>query len=979
MLLAASRGGDTVRATRKGAAVAATVAVIFVAASGLATEAMHSSSYWAPGAVDPGSDGNHVSRSSEEQEEILWIFDEDFEDPYTNDWVSRDLSGTAAQENYWHHSDIRPKTGPDDTSWWCGTHDHCWVQPRGYANDWYQVLSQHLTGVTGTGTETVEIDFDQRYAMERGYDFGYVDISDDGGVSWVTLAAYTNTGTSGAGTPVDWDDATYGHVLLDASSYSGSDIDLRFRFESDRAFSSADEPSAPPYPVTDGAWQIDNIRITVDGTPTFVDDCESGEGGWIHDGFPGSGETGVVWLRGQYAVDFDTGLHHCCEDRNPGEWMYAAVDPLSSMMIDGEYTSLTSPPIDICGADRLIAEWDMWVDLPEGSGDYFDIWVASGDDHDCIQDPTAAFVDEEPGCWYGGPLWGTWQDDWTAFAGNDWLGARWKVFHEESASIPAVGHRAGVFLNRFRVGLLSGTDTVFDRDIWNSFNDWFIDDLGEAVVDTAWIRVSDAQDVDELYLLASNDEGTSWDVYSCLRTAPASDWWKVPPPVNQMTARSEIHYYYEALDGHGNVAVFPEDAPDDYFEMSILPINATELEPGILLVDKHGRFDPGERGDYLHTTEYYYCEALGILGYDWDIYDVEVPSGCFLSGGPNVAAMKSHQSSSVRYPGEGEMSCGPTPDHMRYYGTIIYWMNDFDAYTLWDIEQRWLIDWLSEAPVKERNLLLTGNDISYELKAKGREVQGFHDIWLAADYAGEVVGHGAHSCYVDSVPGLADFAGGWTFMDNDGGECILAGACPDPIENFDFIVPAEGIAGVEIVADYIYEFGLSDGAGVAYTHPTMGYQTIILGFGMEFMMDGVYGAGASNYSPEGYYHSGIGDRVNLMGNIMGYFDETPEGVGTGVVEGSYKNAMSQAYPNPFNPVTRIAYSIKEAGPVAIEIYNVAGKVVRTLLDAELDAGATGEVVWNGANDLGEKCASGVYFYRIDAPSFTSSKKVLLLK
>jgi flagellar hook assembly protein FlgD len=116
----------------------------------------------------------------------------------------------------------------------------------------------------------------------------------------------------------------------------------------------------------------------------------------------------------------------------------------------------------------------------------------------------------------------------------------------------------------------------------------------------------------------------------------------------------------------------------------------------------------------------------------------------------------------------------------------------------------------------------------------------------------------------------------------------------------------------------------------------------------------------------------------MMENIMEYFGKTAGGPGTGVVEG-VKNELSHAHPNPFNPVTRIAYSVKEEGPVTIEVYNVAGRVVRTLLDAEVDAGASGYVVWDGTNDGGEKCASGVYFYRIAAPGFATSRKMVMLK
>ena len=78
-------------------------------------------------------------------------------------------------------------------------------------------------------------------------------------------------------------------------------------------------------------------------------------------------------------------------------------------------------------------------------------------------------------------------------------------------------------------------------------------------------------------------------------------------------------------------------------------------------------------------------------------------------------------------------------------------------------------------------------------------------------------------------------------------------------------------------------------------------------------------------------------------------------------------------------MTKIAYSVREAGPVAIEVYNVAGRIVRTLLDEELDAGASGYVTWDGRDDVGDRCASGVYFYRIQAPGFSASRKMIMLK
>lgn len=895
-----------------------------------------------------------------------WIFDADFSTTTGDNagWTTFDRSGSLGQENRWHIDTVRitqPYLG--DYAFWCGEYNACWKQPRGYGNDWVQMLSKTFdSGETGIGGDTVTLEFDQRYAMERNYDYGYVEVSNDGGASFTTIGSYTNTGFTVTGAPHDWTNVTDGHVTKSLDAYAGQDIVLRFRFESDGAYSSQDQADIPQHSVKDGAWELDNIEISVNSAQTFLEDCE-GADTWTHEDIEQSNETGLKFGRGQYYVNFDTGRPQACEDRDPGEWMYAAVDAAFSIMIDDEDTWLVSPPIYVSGYQNLVGQWDMWVDLPQNANDLFNLSLASSDEYECVTTPDG-FEDEAVGAWYGGPFWGIWTDNWDAFAGNDWLAVRWELWNDDTPTTP---HRAGIFLNRQRVGVPApDASTAFNIDTWEKFHDWFKEELTQAVQESARVRVRDQDGVASVSVLASNNDGLTWEAYPCPPETPTDpEWYTVPPPVNQMTPGSEIHFYYEAMDGLGNVTTYPSTAPDNYYEFSILPLTATTTHPGILLVDKHKRLLPSRERDYRHTSEYYYREALGILGYDWETFDVDVESGSVDSEGPDTVGMK-------------------------YYNTQIWFAADFDSYVMLKRDQYNLIQWLGEAAGgKERNLLLTGNDISWELKAaeSNQETLGFHDIWLAADYQGELYGHTPTSL-VDTTAGLIDHAGDWTFMDYGDGQCILETACPDPIECPDIINKASGVVGNEVVVDYKYNNCNSTGpAGVAYTHPTLNYQTIILGFGIEIMMDGVCGAGASNYTAEGYYKSGIEDRVNLMGNIMGdlttkqvgYFGLQPGGTPTDVVDGGYKNALSHAYPNPFNPVTEIAYSVKDAGRVTIEVYNVAGKVVRTLMDSDVDAGVTSKVTWDGTNDLGEKCASGVYFYRINAPRFTESHKMVMLK
>jgi YVTN family beta-propeller protein len=90
------------------------------------------------------------------------------------------------------------------------------------------------------------------------------------------------------------------------------------------------------------------------------------------------------------------------------------------------------------------------------------------------------------------------------------------------------------------------------------------------------------------------------------------------------------------------------------------------------------------------------------------------------------------------------------------------------------------------------------------------------------------------------------------------------------------------------------------------------------------------------------------------------------------------NRLEQNVPNPFNPTTSIKYSITEDADVRLAIYDVAGRHVRTLVEQRQRANVY-RVVWDGVNDQGDRVASGVYFYKLVAGTFTSTRKMMLLK
>jgi hypothetical protein len=89
-------------------------------------------------------------------------------------------------------------------------------------------------------------------------------------------------------------------------------------------------------------------------------------------------------------------------------------------------------------------------------------------------------------------------------------------------------------------------------------------------------------------------------------------------------------------------------------------------------------------------------------------------------------------------------------------------------------------------------------------------------------------------------------------------------------------------------------------------------------------------------------------------------------------------SLSQNYPNPFNPVTTIKYALPKDTWVKINIYNILGQKVKTLVD-EFQVAGYKQVIWDTKNDDKKEVASGIYFYRIQACDFTKAKKMVILK
>jgi hypothetical protein len=121
-------------------------------------------------------------------------------------------------------------------------------------------------------------------------------------------------------------------------------------------------------------------------------------------------------------------------------------------------------------------------------------------------------------------------------------------------------------------------------------------------------------------------------------------------------------------------------------------------------------------------------------------------------------------------------------------------------------------------------------------------------------------------------------------------------------------------------------------------------------------------------------------------NLDGYFDDTllvenqyahvkDE---TGVREKPSDFTLCQNYPNPFNQNTKMEFTLAKSCFVSLNIYNVTGRKIRTLVSEHLSSGYK-SVLWDGKDDFGKEVASGIYFYRLKVGDFSETKKLTLLK
>jgi hypothetical protein len=412
--------------------------------------------------------------------------------------------------------------------------------------------------------------------------------------------------------------------------------------------------------------------------------------------------------------------------------------------------------------------------------------------------------------------------------------------------------------------------------------------------------------------------------------------------------------YWSEFTGH---TFSRSEAANDPMEFQVLPAVSGEAGDDILYVDK---YDGLGAQPYFDTSFEFLQIEKGV-----DRYDVRAPSTLMVSNGPDSRANVITQL-------------------IPSYRKIIWNSGDLQAGTTLgcpfngsakDSNATMLYEFLSEhTNTNGCGIYLSGDDIAAELSAPTTGPGAaflkseFINFVLTSDdhrYQGLLIssdqqqGHPVSPLSVGTPGSMFDHTGAGGFRDT----LVVYGGCPN-INDFD-VMQAIGYATCEMTyMDSQLAYDQSVVAQSSINSHDTPVRVVLSGFSYHFIRDD--------------RPAGIPDRVEHLTHIIRYLAniiDDPTHIGTSP---AFANSLAQNYPNPFNPSTTIKYSIQERAHVSLKIYNVAGQLVKTLVNGEMKPGAYA-AQWHGRSDAGNPVSSGVYFYKLVTKDFTATKKMILIK
>jgi hypothetical protein len=357
---------------------------------------------------------------------------------------------------------------------------------------------------------------------------------------------------------------------------------------------------------------------------------------------------------------------------------------------------------------------------------------------------------------------------------------------------------------------------------------------------------------------------------------------------------------------------------------------------------------PTGESDVLYVDDFsgrgaqpYFDSSFDEMGYVPDRYDVRGPSS-LVANGPGARAA--------------------TAQINGIYKKILWNSGDLSIGIIGDgtgnpeksPDAQMLFNFLDQS-TQNVGLYISGDDVSSEFKSLASPA-----ILNLETYIPHNLINGDHVAAGHAVAPLVQ-ATGTTFTGYAPATMIAYGGCP-LINDFDVLEPTGTSA-----MDAYYGSTVTDGAIIhnsATNAQAFTARVVFSGFSYHYIRDD---APAFPY-----------DRLAHLISIIRWFENIVDDP-TGAGDKPLFTSLDQNYPNPFNPQTTIAFSLKENAHVSLKVYNVAGQLVRTLVNENRVAGVYTDVQWDGKSDNGSLVSSGVYFYKLVTKNFSMTKKMVLLK
>jgi len=954
-------------------------------------------------------------------------------------WTRND--DTQQLDNYWHVDNFAGLAGINgglvplegSQSMWCGARPDntdlvkcSYVNLPGYANDWGQwIRTDRCLSVTGD----VDLSFQIFWNSESEYDFTYIqwDACDE---NWQDLVVNSNGALDGLG---QWDTT----LTVPASMHTGS-IRFRFLFRSDAASSDGDGSIN-----TDGACTIDALRVTDDnGVVLTLEDFE-GEAVGEHDGddwvsgvTEGYGDLAFLF-RGIDAVQDDP-----CFTNGTCVWGFFNGSTSNYGCSTPPHPEQLTVPYENARAQYVDQQiWSPWIELSGTSvgvelefGTYWDLSLSNlvfSDWHVRGIDSTAA--NPCPSMWRGDGVLDfgdsrTWRRDAHRIAilipaGSTHIQVSLDVLDYCQIVGPCAGvchSHAPLYDNVavYRLGAAGpqwviqdvhqfqdnfpddGTITGPARADMAMDNNW--DEPTQAIVpgDSAVVRVSDPDvglateaggkaavfcyvrsdgpnsgtapvslicDPRYEYIADETWDNRIWHKFqadTCYGTGGAAipDAYNFDFCDNLFVPGDSVWFFWGARDADG-VSTYasaalatPGNQTGDGDEAAS---NSDEFQ--VLPAVGRDEVDGGRGGDVLYVdgmnfrgAQPFFDTAFASLAMldEVDRYDIRGPS----------SGVSNHPGSRVK---------NVVNQLVAIYRQIIWNTGDLETAfsdgtggnTDKSDDTGMCLAFLDNLELRG-GIYLNGDQVATEWL----QMTAAAALTLKTTYMEFDVFSSDHQPVVGYNPWGVGVTGG-IFSDGPFVDTLVTqGGCPTP-NTFD-VLEAHG-ANTFVEMNYHDWSANSRSAPAIVSQLTENPGVVFVGFVLS---------GFSFHYIRDYGYGGVPDRFIHMEMILRYLGLiTGSGPGDAGASGIANNSLGQNVPNPFNPTTTIRYQVKEPGPVSLRIYNVAGQLVKTLVDGHRVGGQVHRATWNGLNDSGQQISSGVYFYKLVARNFTQTKKMVVLK